>query len=116
MFDESEIVEKDIEIKRQPLKFEDLQVGNLIVVPVDSSKSEKNIYEAAIIKELENDANIYIDYLQQKFDQPEVLVISDSPNYTNYCITLNEIIMILPEPKYTHRGRFVFSGKIRLNK
>ena len=107
--DDSIHLDKEIRVQQQEFKFTDLQVEDIIIVPVGDNPIT---YQPAQITKLEDSRNIYIDYLVPNFDHPEVLVKSDSEDYKNWVIPLNEIVMKLPEPKEQRRGRIIFKEKI----
>ena len=101
-----------ITVDQQEIEFTDLQVGNLIVVPVEDRRG--NIFNfPAQITELENNEIIYIDYLKIKFDHPNVLYQCVSEREKNYIVPLKDIIMILPKPMEIRRDRFIFDKNIR---
>lgn len=108
-------METFITVENQELKETDLQVNNFIIIPVKDYRNKVSNYPAQIIK-LGNNGDIHIDYLKQDFDNKEVLLQSTSETEKNWIVSIDDVIMKLPEPKENRRGRYIFSGKIILNK
>ena len=106
-------VEDKIIVEKQELQFADLEVGNVIVVPVNDK--QKNIYyfPAEITMLNISDRTVNIDYLKTDFDNKKILRRVDSESEKNWNISLVDIIMKLPKPKY-HRGTFTFEKELFL--
>ena len=104
---------KEIRVEKQKVKLSDLEVNDIIIVPVNEDGTK---FQPAQIKEIENISNILIDFLVPKYDNPEVLVKSTSENDINYVIPLHDVIMKLPVPKEQRRNRIIFREKIILNR
>ena len=103
----------DIVVEKKEVSFHDLQVKDLIIVTLQTSRG-KIRQCVAMVKEVENEDTINIVYLNQKPDLPEVFTV-DNINDTD-TVDLDDIIMKLPDPLYYHRGRYVFQGPVLLNK
>ena len=103
---------KDIIIEKKELSFHDLQVDDLIVVTLRTNQGKIRQFGAKV-KTVETESEINIVYLVQNFDQPGVLYLA-RPNDTD-TISLEDIVMKLPEPEYFHRNRYIFHGKVLLN-
>ena len=102
----------EIRVEKKRVKFSDLQVDDIVIVPVGDCETE---FHPAQITKIESRQSIYIDYLVPKYDNPEILVKSTSIDYNDYIVPLHDIVMRLPKPKEQRRGRFIFKEKIILN-
>ena len=114
LFDEFEGLKNEIEIKKQLLNLNDLKPNNYVVTFIRHNK--KTCQYVAQIINITNEDEIFIDYLKQNFDKPNIFTRSEDDNENECPIKLKEIVMILPEPASTHRGNYRFDGKISLNK
>ena len=105
-------VKDKIIVEKQELQFTDLEVGNVIVVPVND-KQKTIYYFPAEITRLFSDETVNIDYLKTDFDNKKILRRVDSESEKNWNISFVDITMKLPKPKY-HRGTFTFEKELFL--
>ena len=109
------VTDKDITVEKQEIELSDLKVNDFIIVPVEDRRNKTHYWPAQITK-LRSDGSIHIDYMKQDFDHPEKLQKCSREEENNWIIPYELIVMKLPEPKEQCRGRYIFSGKIILNK
>ena len=109
--DDDMILQNEIRVEKQKIKFSSLKVNDIIIVPVGNDQIQ---FQPAQITRLEDIKNIFIDYLVPKYDNPEILVKSSSEDYNNYVIPLHDVVMKLPDPIKQRRGRIIFREKIIL--
>ena len=106
-------VKDKIIVEKQELQFTDLEVGNVIVVPVKDKQKSIYYFPAEITMLNISDRTVNIDYLKTDFDNKKILRRVDSESEKNWNIFLVDIIMKLPKPKY-HRGTFTFEKELFL--
>ena len=112
---EDDSVDDKITVESQDLQFTDLEVGNIIIVPVKDLQ-DRIYYHPAEITKLNSEETveaIHIDYLKVDFDNKKVLRKYNSEKENNWVIQITDITMKLPEPK-RQRGRFTFDRELKL--
>ena len=106
-------VDNFITVEKQDLSLSDLQVNNIVIIPVKDFRNRVFNYPAQIT-EL-NNGDIHIDYLKPDFDKKEMLIKPTSESEKNWIVSIEEVIMKLPDQKEDRRGRYIFDRKIILN-
>ena len=102
-----------IRIENQNIKESDLQINDIIIVPLKDFRKKVFNFPAKVI-ELGENGDINIDYLKQDFDKKWILLESTSEKEKNWIITIKDVIMKLPKYTVGRRGQYIFSGKIDL--
>ena len=104
----------EIKIAQEKIEFENLEVGRFIIAIVEGQGKITDRKFVAIIKEIKDVNHIYVEFLQQQFDNPDIFKNSLKSEDKNCAVGLDEIVMFLPKP-LIKRSKYFFSGPIFLS-
>ena len=111
--DEDDLGE-EIVIAQQKIEFENLEKERFIIAIVKGNGKIGNQRFVAIIKDIEDVDHIYVEFLQQQFDNPDIFKSSLKLEDKKCAVGLDEIVMFLSKP-LIKRSKYFFRGPIYLS-
>ena len=113
--EEDEYIPEEIRVEQEDINFHDLTVGCFLISTVtgDNDHSENFV---AVINEIKNEEEIFVEFLKQNYNVPNVFGKHPQEENWNSEISLDDIIMLIPKPTTMRRNRYIFESEIHLNR
>ncbi|CAL4112051.1 unnamed protein product [Meganyctiphanes norvegica] len=109
-----EYIPEEIRVEREDINFNDLIVGSFLISTVTRYNAQSE-HLVAKINEIKNEHEIFVEFLKQNYNVPNVFVKHPHKEKRNFEIRLVDIIMLIPKPTF-RRNRYIFESEINLNR